>query len=159
MDIAVADLAMIIVPPTLEGAVVKNGAGVPTSARYSNSCAAFAEVNWISIGSGYDSTVATQLSLTIMSPALQRTIVKHRAGELISSSNRDGSASRTKVNWYIIGLADGLMAIIFNAHWVVLTESPTLDVAIVQERAGVCTTGSDRNGRASRAEVDWCRGG
>ena len=101
---AVAQLSVVIPSPTLQVAVVKDGAGVAYASRNRNGCSARAEVNrcgrrccCVRRRCMSCSTIA-QLSLVVSPPTLQVAVVKDSAGVVSSSRNGHGRSARAEVN-------------------------------------------------------------
>ena len=156
-----AQLPIILSPPALRIAVVKDGAGVVSSSRNGHGRPARAEVNrcggrccCVRVSCMLCSTVA-QLSVVIPSPTLQVAVVKDGAGMVKSSRNRNGCATSTEVNRCGrrgVGVRVGSTV----AQLSLVVPSPTLQVAVVKDGTGVGRTSRYRNGRAARAEINRC---
>ena len=150
----VAQLSVVVPPPTLHVTVVEDSAGMRMTSRHRNSRAARAEVNRCgschSRRAGVGSSTISHLSIVIGSPTLQFAVVKNGAGMEVSGRYRNGGAARTEVR--------RLWDISIRPHSVAqLSEiaiPPALQVTVVKDGACVPGSNSHRDGRAARAEVD-----
>ena len=90
---------MVTFPPALQVAIVEDGAGVGLSPSNRNGCSPRTEVNRRGIWCVLVTYVSiTQLTISIVPPALQVTVVKDGAGVEIPSSNSNGCSACAEVN-------------------------------------------------------------
>ncbi len=92
---------MVVTPPTLQVAVVKDGADVVTSNRHRYGRSARTEVNRCGgrcVGVRVGAPTVAQLSATVGSPTLQVAVVKDGTGVESPSRHRNGRSARAEVD-------------------------------------------------------------
>ena len=153
-------------PPALDRAVVENGAGVATARKDRRDGASCPEIDRRQRVAHLARPVAprprvaeAELPAVVEPPALDLAVVEDGAAVLgAARGNGDGLAARAECDRRQavakVGGRAAAIARVALSELAVTVAPPALDVAAVEQRAGVLAPAGDRARGAARAEVD-----
>ena len=163
--VALAELAIAVVAPALQAAVIEGGAGGGRVGLHRGDGAAGAEIQ---IGEGavhlrllsapVVGVLLAELAVIVTAPTLHSAVVQHRAGVILRRVEAGGGVAGAQIHGgqvvaHLVGLIAALSGVAL-AELTIVVAAPALHRAVIQERAGVVLAEGGHRGGVASAERD-----
>ncbi len=154
--VAVAELAVLVISPTLDAVVIQNCAGILIACCDGLGGSACSQVDRVDRGGTAVCGIAVaELAVIVGSPTLDAVVIQNRARMLIAGCDGLCAAACPQVEWVGIGSVAWVGVAITELVFVVV--SPALDAVVIQDRASMVIARCDGLGGSAYSQVDRVR--